>query len=112
MTIRYRSGRTIEAILLTRTDTTIRAVAKGSDDVVELTHLSGVWVTEDCEPVQVIFEWQKIGRPEMAREEDCICSHDLAAHLIHMLYTPADDQPETAAPLSDFAGPALAGHLV
>lgn len=87
MTIRYTDGQIQEAVLLSRTETTMRIALEKHDDVVALTRVHDVWVSDECEPVQVDFAW---ARPEGAKavtEEDCICSHELAAHLIHLLYT-------------------------
>ena len=71
----------------------MRIAIPNSDDSVELKEVNGVWVTDDCEPVQVAFEWQRPA-PAPVAEEDFICSPELAARLIHMLRCPEDDQEQ------------------
>lgn len=93
MTIRYANGRQIEAVMLSKTGDTVRAATRGSEDLVELTQVNGTWITDDCEPVEVTFEWQRIQRPvEEITLEDCLCSPELAARLINLLYTDSDDE--------------------
>lgn len=93
MTLQYMNGQSSEAVLLSRTTTTMRLAIEGHDDIVVLTQLNDTWVSDECEPVHVDFSWATHSlKPEVA-EEDCICSRELAAHLIHMLYT-GDDELE------------------
>src|SRR5579883_3440798 len=47
MTIRYSNGQTYEAVLLSRTETTIRAAIQGHEDVVILNLFDGVWVSDE-----------------------------------------------------------------
>jgi hypothetical protein len=35
----------------------------------------------------VDFAWSRLRAAELVTEADCICSHQVAAHLIHLLYT-------------------------
>ena len=85
MIIRYADGTTLEAVILSRTDSRIRVAVKGSEDALEFTERGDTWVSEDCEPVQIVFAWQGKTRQEIVREADCLCSHELAARLIHRL---------------------------
>jgi hypothetical protein len=86
MIIRYSNGQTLEAVLLSRTETTMRIVPEGHDDVVELTRINGLWVSDDCEAVQVNFVWNPRAASTDVKEEDCICSHEMAERLIKALY--------------------------
>ena len=99
MTLRYANGLTVEAVLLSRTEGKMRVALKGSDDVVELRELSGTWVTDDCEPVQVSFAWQNAA-PAPTSEEECICPPELAARLIQLLMSAdeAEEGSQTSAP--------------
>jgi hypothetical protein len=97
MIIRYANGHAAEAILLSRTQSLVRLQLHGSDDVAELTQINGTWVTENCEPVQVEFGWTP-GAPPVVTLNECICSHELAGRLLHMLFSGESD-PETAAAL-------------
>src|SRR5262245_16537806 len=92
MTLRYRNGRAVEGVLLSRTEGTMRVALQGSEDVVELREVGGTWVSDECEPVQVSFAWQKPA-PAPVTEEDCFCAPELAARLIHLLMS-ADDAEE------------------
>jgi hypothetical protein len=114
MTLRYADGNTLEAVLIKRMGDRIRAVIKDSDDVVELTKISGTWVSEDCEPVHLTFAWQALQRPELVNEEDCICPPELAAHLIHLLHMPEseDESPSGAVTLSQLEEAAFGAHVV
>ena len=86
MTITYRDGRSFEAVLLAHTENQLRAAIEGNDDITEFSNIHGIWVSEDCEPVSIEFAWQKRGRQVPVTPEDCCCSRDLAARLIHLLY--------------------------
>jgi hypothetical protein len=91
MTITYTNGQTIQAALVVRTDNRLRVVLAGSDDVTEFTQVSGATlVSEDCEAVQIEFGPKRANRE--CTEEDCICSPELAARLIHMLLNPEEDE--------------------
>ena len=86
MTIRYSNGQIFQAVLLSLTETTMRIVAEGHDDVVELTRINDIWVSDDCEAVQVNFVWTPRAASTDVKEEDCICSHELAERCIKALY--------------------------
>jgi hypothetical protein len=91
MTIRYSDGRTIEGIAFARTAKTMRVAMQDWDDIVEFTNVHGTWVSEDCEPVTIQRSPQRtpIAPPS---EADCICSHELAAHLIKLLLTDSAEE--------------------
>jgi len=76
----------------------IRVAIPGSDDPLEITDVRGTWVTEDCEPVRVEFAWQKKTREQILTEADCICSHDLAARLLHLLWSADEEDLRQASP--------------
>ena len=59
MIIEYRDGRTVEALILARDSTTMRVAVKGGDDVLQLDHVNGRWVTEDREAVHIEFAWDR-----------------------------------------------------
>ncbi len=82
MVIRYKDGAEIEAILLSRREGKLRVAAKGLDDALEFAEINGKWVSEDWEPVQIQFEWERDSRLNPVSEADCICPHELAAELI------------------------------
>jgi hypothetical protein len=69
----------------------MRVALQQHDDIVALALVNDVWVSDECEPVKVDFAWERSEGTVEATEEDCICSHDLAAHLIHLLYTGDED---------------------
>src|ERR1035438_502314 len=92
MILIYADGSRTEAFLLARTENRIRVAIPGSDDPLEFTDMHGTWVSEDCEPVCVEFAWQGKTREEVLTEADCICSHELAARLIHLLWNESDEE--------------------
>ena len=96
MTIRYPNGKTSEGIILTRGEQTVRVAVKGSDDVCEFCNVNGTWVTEDLQPVQIEFQWQRRTPEPSTSEDDFICPQELASRLILSLL--ADDDEEQAEP--------------
>lgn len=96
MKIIFGNGTVREALLLSRQGATLRAAVPGEDDIRELRRTEAGWITEDCEPVIVEFDWQRILGTEVPREEDCICSQELADCLKAKLLGSAED--ETLAP--------------
>jgi len=91
MKINYSDGRAVEAVLLTHTEGTLRVAVQGADDVMEISDINGTWVSEDCEPVVIDFAWQRLNRKPKINEADCYCSHELAARLIHLLFTDSSE---------------------
>ena len=77
----------------------MRVALEQHEDVVVLTRVHDVWVSDECEPVQVDFEWARPAKEPEAREEDCICSPALAAHLIHLLYTGDEEEGAGTIPV-------------
>jgi hypothetical protein len=85
VTIGYRDGRTIEALLYSRKHDLMRVAASGADDVLVFRSVNGKWISEDLEPVEIEFEWRRHFPNAPISEADCICSEELAARLIHLL---------------------------
>ena len=105
MILRYADGSRAEGFLLARTENKIRVAIPGCDDPMEFTDVHGTWVSEDCEPVRVEFAWQGQAHVEIPLEADCVCSRELAAHLIHLLWSGSDaEQGKTDAPLGILDG--------
>jgi hypothetical protein len=98
MTITFLNGRAVEAVLLSRSDDTIRLAIEGEDDVTEFRNVSGTWVSEDCEPARIEFAWQRRGHKPTISEADCCCSRDLAARLIQLLFTDSTEEEDVAVP--------------
>lgn len=112
MTIRYADGRTREAVLLSRTDNTLRVATKNTDDVELFTDINGTWVSEDCEAVRIDFEWERHSRDQIIAEADCICPAELASRLIHLLFSGADDADMKAQALLENAAVNVPRHLI
>lgn len=91
MTITYPDGAVLDALVLSQSEDSIRAVVAGEEEVRTLTRVHGTWVSEDCEPVVVEFAWQRQRSQVNPTEADCICSKALAARLIAMLWGAQDD---------------------
>jgi len=86
MTITYSDGKTVEAVLLSRMGDTMRLAVQGGDDVMEFTEIHGTWVSSECEPVSIEFAWQRLDRKPKVSEDECCCSREVAARLIHSLF--------------------------
>src|ERR1035438_9006225 len=100
MTINYSDGRAVEAVLVTRTESTLLVAARGADDVMEISNINGTWVTADCESVAIEFAWQRLDRKPKISEADCHCSPELAARLIRLLFTDSSaETTESGVPL-------------
>jgi hypothetical protein len=86
MTITYPNGTVLTAIVLSRDEEAIRAIAPGCDDVLAFTRIRGAWVSEELEPVTIQFEYQAAaGAPAEYSDDDYICPKELAASLIQTL---------------------------
>ena len=97
MTIKYTDGRTMEAVILSRDDNAIRAAVIGGDDAVLFTCVNGTWVSEDCEPVELQFEWQRQSPKAPVSVADCICPQELADRLIIALFSPDGNASRTVS---------------
>jgi hypothetical protein len=84
-------------VLLTRTETTIRVAVEGAADAMEFSDIDGVWVAANREPVLIEFAWQRRHPKPAVFEADCCCSDELAARLIHSLFTDSEDRIAGAA---------------
>ena len=93
MTITYANGRAVKAALVIRSDDWMRVVMAGNDDVTEFKLVNGTWVSEDCEAVKIEFGPARRVYREY-KEEDYVCSKELAAQLIQMLLKGDDDEDE------------------
>jgi hypothetical protein len=86
MTITYPNETVLNAVVLSREEEEIRAIAPGCDDVLAFTRIRGTWVSEDLEPVTIAFEYQTAaGTPDAYSDDDYICPKELAASLIQTL---------------------------
>ncbi len=56
MIITYADGKSAEAIILSRTEETMRVVVKDDQDTVLFTCIDATWISEDGEPVEIDFE--------------------------------------------------------
>ena len=106
MTIRYSNGQALEAALLSRTENSMRVAIQGSNDVEELNRINGTWVSDECEPVQVEFAWARRGPVEQVTEADCICPHELAARILHVLFG-GENEPEPKTVAAGFTAQAI-----
>ena len=107
MTIQYTDGRKCEGVILSRQYNVVRVALKGCDDIAIFRNLMSTWVSEDCEPVRLEYEWEGLPQGEGVSEADCICPKDLASRMIHLLMncdqeSPAENVP--ARPLVMAAG--------
>ena len=78
----------------------MRVALKDTNDAAEFTEIHGVWVAQDCEPVEIEFAWQKKSKQAVVSEADCVCSHELAARLIHLLLSGEEEESRDLPPLT------------
>ena len=98
MFITFLDGQKIEAVIYSQNGSTMRVAVKGAEDLVDFTSISGQWLSENCEPVDIEFAWQRIPTKETVTEADCICSQELATHLVECLWMGgADDEVKVSA---------------
>ncbi len=92
MTITFADGRTVNGIVLSQVEDSMRVALEGADDILEFTKKSGTVVSEDCEAVRIASSLdRRLAEPPAV--SDCICSKELAAHLLHLLLQ-SSDEPE------------------
>jgi hypothetical protein len=104
MIIRYSNGKTLEGVTLSLTDNMMRVALSGHDDVMELYQVNGMWISEDCEAVQI--ERPGAGQALPASESDCVCPADLADRLIQLLLSGAGDERRNPGLLAEGRYPA------
>jgi hypothetical protein len=85
MTITYPDGIALNAVLLSRESNTLRTAVLGEDDARIFILVSGTWISEDCEVVNIEFGWERHGQSNVPTEADCVCSEQFASRLISML---------------------------
>src|SRR5690242_3632935 len=73
MWITFLDGQIREAVIFSQNNQTLRVATEQSEDLLDLTCISGQWVTENCEPVQVEFAWDRRRPAAAITMEECIC---------------------------------------
>ena len=99
MFITFSDGQRIEGVIYSHSGNTLRVALKGGDDLVDFRLISGQWVSENCEPVEIEFAWRRSPANEVVTEADCICSAELASRLVQSLWIgcPGDEGKILAA---------------
>jgi hypothetical protein len=88
MTITYRGGNALRAIQLSRVENTLRVAVPGEEDARVFRCIEGTWLSEDCEVVEIEFEWQRKKPRPILTEEDFICPKELAQALMEPFQSP------------------------
>ena len=72
--ILYNNGRVLRGIVLAFGDRLVRVAVKDSDDAVEFRLINQVWVSEDCEVVEISFTERSapLGSAEASRLETLV----------------------------------------
>ena len=114
MIIRYRDGTAVEAVILSASKDVMRVAVKDGDDVLVFRAANGTSISEELEPVQISFAWQRaLPKPKVPlSESDCICSKELAARLIHLLANGGEESESTCHVPSYHAQDAIRLHVV
>jgi hypothetical protein len=95
--IQFGNARAVEAMILSRQDDIMRVALKGSDDALVFRCLNGTWISEELEPVEISFQWQRRLARDPMSEADYLCSKELAARLIHLLLNGGEENELVAA---------------
>ena len=109
MIVKYPGGESVEGFLLSRNESSMRVALQGSADAEEFVQTQGRWMSENLQPVEILFEWQRQPQPApVASEADFICPKDLADYLIMLLQTDSGEEEETQRPKVVAAGRSFA----
>lgn len=87
MKIIYSNGTMREALLLSRTENTLRAAVAGRNDALTFTFAHDTWLSEEWEPVQIEFAWGHTGRLNVPSESDFTCSTNLSSRCLSLART-------------------------
>lgn len=104
MTITYADGSTVDALLLSSAEKTMRVAIAGEDDVRVFSSVDGVWFAENGEPVELKFAWQKDAPAPVPEESHFICSKELGRQLISNLMNGSEMKEGEPGPLFVFSG--------
>ena len=85
MTSHRADGIRIEAALLARYQHTVRVAVRGADDAVEFNEWNGTWISEDCEPVWIEFDWDERSAEPSSQECAFLCSPERGRRVIDAL---------------------------
>jgi len=100
MTINLETGRRSSKLtqmvegIMSRNDKMTWAALEVGDDAVALPRVNGTWISEDCEPVALGFDWQRYPPKETVLESDCICPKELAARLTQVFRSGDNEIPK------------------
>ncbi|HEY2013630.1 MAG TPA: hypothetical protein VGH38_09030 [Bryobacteraceae bacterium] len=92
MIITLLGGQKVAAVIYTSTGTTMRVAIEGAEDLVDFSYISGQWVSENCQPVEVEFAWQNVAQSEIVTEAECICPAEVASALVDLLWKGGADE--------------------
>jgi hypothetical protein len=85
MTIHRADGHRIEAALLARYQHAVRVAVQGGDDAVEFKEWHGTWISEDCEPVRIDFDYDERASEPSSQECAFLCSPERARRVVGVL---------------------------
>jgi hypothetical protein len=103
VTITYPNGTVLEAIVLSHEEEEIRAIAAGCSDALVFTRIHGQWISEEIEPVEIQFAWQRRVTTPSTSETACICPKALASRLIQSLFRGSDPEESESNTLYVFS---------
>ena len=103
MTITYADGSTVDALVLSSGEKTMRVAIAGEDDVRVFSSVDGVWCAENGEPVELKFAWEKDAPAPLPEESHFICSKELGRQLISNLMNGSEMKEGAPGPLFVFS---------
>ena len=111
MTITYPNGITIDALPLSTEGDALRVAVAGEDDVRVFHQVDGLWRSEDGQPVQLMYAWQKDPLVPVPEEDHFICSKELGQQLISSLMSGSELEEGDHAPLYVFSAEKRRLHI-
>jgi hypothetical protein len=88
MTIIFPDGTRLQADLSMRSADTLLVAIAGQVATCVFTRMSGVWISEDDDPVTIEFQREKL--PRAVPLDDSNCGKPLASRLLARLLDPSD----------------------
>ena len=85
MTLEYANGKTIEGVVLCRTESAMRVALRGHNDVVELMQVDGQWISEDRQPVRIQNPCRARAPLSQSAEDDLVCPEEVVSELVELV---------------------------
>ena len=99
VTISNTGGRVLQGLILSRTGTTMRVAVNGFEDAEQFTCVKGTWISENCEPVEIQFEWRRHALTEPISDAGSRCSEEMANRFVHVVVSGGEAECKREVPM-------------